>query len=65
MTKREAFKLFQESFPPQTFTRFDRNGLHTDKPMRDEAWNNFTDALCKDKQITRKQYETWTHPFNG
>ncbi|KKN58900.1 hypothetical protein LCGC14_0547020 [marine sediment metagenome] len=33
-----------------------------DKPMRSEAWNDFTDALCKEGRITMKQYETWTHP---
>ena len=30
---------------------------------RREAWNNYTDALCKDGLITVKQYETWANPF--
>ena len=33
-----------------------------DWPARSEAWNNYTDMLCKDGQITSKQYETWAHP---
>ena len=26
-------------------------------------WNDYTDFLCRDGQITMKQYETWTNPF--
>jgi len=28
-----------------------------------EAWNNFTDALCKEGYITDSQYDRWTNPF--
>lgn len=28
-----------------------------------EAWGNYTDALCKDGDITLRQYENWTNPF--
>ena len=28
-----------------------------------ENWNNFTDYLCKNGNITLKQYESWTNPF--
>ena len=28
-----------------------------------EAWNNFTDALCKEGYITTKQYNNWSNPF--
>ena len=28
-----------------------------------ENWNNYTDFLCRDRQITDKQYETWSNPF--
>lgn len=34
-----------------------------DKPALREAWNNYTDALCKDGDITQFQYDTWTNPF--
>tara|TARA_R100001460_G_scaffold57968_1_gene97776 strand:+ start:130 stop:381 length:252 start_codon:yes stop_codon:yes gene_type:complete len=28
-----------------------------------ENWNNYTDFLCRDRQITDKQYNTWSNPF--
>lgn len=28
------------------------------------AWGDWTDSLCKSNQITLRQYETWTNPFN-
>lgn len=33
-----------------------------DDPMLAEAWNNFTDDLCKGRKITDEQYHKWTHP---
>jgi folate-dependent tRNA-U54 methylase TrmFO/GidA len=60
MTKAEAKAEFDELCPPESF-RSQRG--YIDKPMRAEAWNNFTDALCKDRRITMKQYESWTHPW--
>ena len=60
MTKREAVTEFRVIFP-ELFVK--RNGKIVDRPMLDEAWNNWTDALCKDKQITQKQYDCWVHPF--
>lgn len=55
MTKAEALKLFREIIS--------YNFPRGDVTMRREAWNNFTDSLCKDRQITSKQYDTWTNPF--
>ena len=52
MTKSEALKLFREYDIPSR-----------DKVALREAWNNFTDFLCKDRQITAKQYDTWSNPF--
>jgi hypothetical protein len=34
-----------------------------DKPAQRMAWNNYTDSLCKDGQITLRQYETWVGPI--
>lgn len=28
-----------------------------------EAWAAYVDGLCKDGQITQKQYDTWETPF--
>ena len=39
-----------------------RQSGHKDKPLRDQAWNDYTDALCKDGKITDWQYNNWIHP---
>ena len=61
MTKKQAFREFSELYPPETFRR--RGGV--DHPMRNEAWNNYTDHLCKDGQITAKQYHNWAGPWRN
>ena len=35
---------------------------HRDGPARRETWNNWTDSLCKDGQISDWQYMKWSHP---
>lgn len=60
MTKREAVREFKEEVLPLVVKEFGS----TDVPARDQAWNDWTDDLCKGKRITQKQYDTWTHPFN-
>jgi len=63
MTKTEAWADFRENILPGIVDlERARGGRFVDRPMRAESWNNFTDALCKDGQITLKQYESWTHP---
>ena len=37
--------------------------MRKDAPMMREAWNNYTDSLCKDGIITESQYNNWTSPF--
>lgn len=53
MTKKEALKEFRELY----------NGSKNDKPAKSQAWNDYTDSLCKDGQITSKQYHKWSNPF--
>lgn len=57
MTKREAVAEFKATIlptvPPQ------------DIPWRDQAWNDYTDYLCKEGLITLRQYETWGSPFGS
>jgi len=55
MTKKEALSQFKEFHMP--------NIPSNDKPALRQAWNDYTDYLCKDKQISLKQYETWDNPF--
>jgi len=33
-----------------------------DWPARREAWNNWTDSLCKDYEISDWQYANWSQP---
>lgn len=55
MTKQQALKEFNDTIAPQI--------PKGDKPMFREAWNNFTDHLCKSGFITGKQYSNWSNPF--
>lgn len=53
LTKVQVLSLFRE---------FD-NSPKGDIVWKREAWNNFTDYLCKDGQISSQQYDNWTNPF--
>jgi len=61
MTKREALIEFKLYILPLVRQTYEKDG-RVDRPARAEAWNNWTDALCKDRRITMKQYETWVGP---
>ncbi len=61
MTKKEAWEDFRENILP-SIVESERGRGHKDRPMRAEAWNNYTDALQKDGQITERQCASWTHP---
>lgn len=61
MTKREAVEQFTREILPIVKAQYERDG-RPDWPARSEAWNNWTDALCKDGTITSRQYSTWTAP---
>ena len=64
MTKVEAVHLFLEQEMPAIRRAEEENGFGSlrDVPMRREAWGNFTDSLCKNGQITMRQYENWVTP---
>ena len=59
MTKAEAVAEFNSEIRPLVVAKYGPN----DKPALREAWNDWTDGLCKARRITTKQYETWVHPF--
>ena len=40
---------------------YEQDGI-PDWPARSEAWNNWTDSLCKNGHISDWQYENWSHP---
>jgi hypothetical protein len=58
----DAVRFFEdEMMPGIRFTEAQQNVEH-DGPLRCETWNNWTDSLCKDGQISDWQYENWSHP---
>lgn len=59
ITKHTAIEHFRYYYMPDIKEQED--GV-PDYPLRSESWNNFTDSLCKDGQITVKQYEDWEPP---
>lgn len=61
MTKNAAVKLFRAMVLPEVRRRYEGDGV-PDYIARSEAWNDWTDELCKSGQITPEQYDTWTHP---
>ena len=59
MNRKDALKTFRQDVLPEVVRRYGRG----DWTALREAWNDWTDALCKDGEITSKQYETWSNPF--
>ena len=57
-TKKQIEKEFKEYVLPIIIKQ---EGKSKDLPMRKEAWNNFTDMLCKDGVITTNQYNNWDY----
>lgn len=58
MTKVQALRRFRRDVMPDVVARYGRH----DKPACREAWNNWTDGLHRDGEITTRQYETWEGP---
>ena len=60
----EAVDFFEEWIMPAILKTEQENGFtrYADLPMRREAWNNYTDALCKDGCISDWQYNNWSQP---
>ena len=61
MTRDEAIEIFDNHILPIVKQNMEPDG-QIDIPARSEAWNNWTDSLCKNRQISDWQYENWTHP---
>jgi len=59
MNKRDVLDEFKRDILPIIVQQYGKN----DKPAISQAWNDYTDMLCKDGQITQRQYDTWTNPF--
>jgi hypothetical protein len=53
LTKKQVLQMFREIY----------TGPRDDVVWKRETWNNLTDSLYKDRQITERQCETWANPF--
>ena len=60
MTKNQAVADFRAFILPGVIKWVGKSDIVA---IRTE-WNDWTDSLCKSNQITLRQYETWTNPFN-
>ena len=54
MTKKQALSIFRNEH---------MGVVRGDVTYTRENWNNFTDYLCKNGDISERQYDTWTNPF--
>lgn len=61
MSKAQATALFKTEVLPGVQRAYEADGK-PDWPARAEAWNDFTDVLCKDRAITPGQYDRWVAP---
>lgn len=59
-TKAQALSQFRYNW--KVFTK-QRPQWKDDVVAKREAWNEFTDSLCKEGFISESQYDRWTNPF--
>jgi hypothetical protein len=55
----DVVKMFEEDILPSVIAQYGKN----DETAQREAFNNYTDMLCKDGQITDWQYENMDNPY--
>ena len=60
LTKKDALRAFKNVLNSDYVYYAHIRG---DKVAMREFWNNFTDMLCKDGEITENQYNAWSNPF--
>ena len=61
----QAVEMFEQEYLPairQVEQRNNGGKAYVDGTMRREEWNNFTDMLCKNNEISDWQYENWGQP---
>ena len=57
----DACETFTTEILPMIQEQYEQDGI-PDIPARCEAWNNWTDALASDEQISDWQVHNWGHP---
>jgi len=55
----DACAIFETDILPMVQEAHEQDG-EPDWPARREAWNNWTDSLCKDRLISDWQFHNWT-----
>ena len=53
MTKTDVIRVVRETSKPHNLTREEKQ----------QVFNNVVDGLLRDGRITKKQQQSWTHPF--
>ena len=61
MTFDQACEQFTDCILPMIQEQYEQDGI-PDYPARREAWNNWTDSLARDEQISDWQVHNWGHP---
>ena len=61
MTFAQACDYFTDEILPLVQEKYEQDGV-PDWPARGESWCNWTDMLCKDREISEWQYMNWSHP---
>ena len=61
MTRKQAIGYFNANVLPFTQLQHEKDGIK-DLSARREAWNDWTDYLCKDGAISDWQHAHWTYP---
>ena len=61
MKKHETTALFIESYYGNKKNLY--NALKADRLAVQQEWEIFIDSLCRDGEITIKQYDTWVFPW--
>lgn len=58
---KDACRMFEDEVLPYVQEQYEQDGI-PDWPARREAWNDWTDMLCRDGEISDWQYENWPQP---
>lgn len=61
LTYRQVVSMFRQQELPWVRQQYEQDKV-PDYTARCEAFNDFTDALCKDGRISEKQYNDIEHP---
>tara|TARA_R110001599_G_scaffold220632_1_gene419081 strand:+ start:4519 stop:4740 length:222 start_codon:yes stop_codon:yes gene_type:complete len=63
LTEETIFKYFKDVILQDIANHYEKDGI-PDIPARREAFNNYTDSLCKDNLISEETYNTIDLPLH-